>query len=195
MHLTELSPIPDAALPVAVFREHLRLSSGFGDAVTDDALLRQYLRAALAQVEGRTGRALLARGFRLRLNRWRDDYAQTLPVAPVSALSAVTLQDALGTQTVLPAGMVALEADGARPRLVALGLALPTIPTGGAVLIDFIAGFGPAWADLPADLRQAVLLLAAQYYENRDGGQGADMDFGVQALLERWRDIRIGGRA
>ena len=194
MHLTEASPIPDAALPVAAFREHLRLSSGFGDAVTDEALLRQYLRAAIAQVEQRTGRALLARGFVLRLNRWRDEYAQTLPLAPVSAVNSVILVDAVGGETTVPAGVYALQADGARPRLVALGVALPTIATSGAVVIAFTAGFGPDWADLPADLRQAVLLLAAQYYEHRDTGPAAETDFGVQALLERWRDIRIGGR-
>ena len=69
---------------------------------------------------------------------------------------------------------------------------LPGIPTGGRAEVAFEAGFGPVWPDIPADLRQAVLLLAAQYYERRDAGGDMDMTFGVRALLERWRDVRMG---
>ncbi|MFN4057495.1 MAG: hypothetical protein ACK4HW_04860 [Roseinatronobacter sp.] len=193
MQPLEVSPIPDSALPVDALREHLRLSFGFADAVTQDALLIQYLRAALAQVEARTGRALYARAFVLRLNRWRHDYAQPLLVAPVSSLTSVTLRDAAGMETVLPAQSYRLEADTSRPRLVAAGMSLPMIPTGGGAVIQMTAGFGPDWTDIPADLRQAVLLLAAQFYEARDTGLAKDTDFGVRALLERWRDIRLGG--
>jgi uncharacterized phiE125 gp8 family phage protein len=64
------------------------------------------------------------------------------------------------------------------------------------VVLD--AGFGPGWTDLPVDLRQAVLLLASEYYEHRhdDGAQAAGLPFGVVTLIERWRTVRIlgGGR-
>jgi uncharacterized phiE125 gp8 family phage protein len=195
MQPIEVSPIPDSALPVDALRDHLRLSSGFADAVSQDALLIQYLRAALAQVEARTGRALYARPFALRLARWRHDYAQPLLVAPVGSVVSVTLRDAGGAETLLPAQAYHLEADTSRPRLVAAGLSLPAIPTGGVAVVQMVAGFGPAWGDIPADLRQAVLLLAAQSYEGRDTGASRDADFGVRALLERWRDIRLGGQA
>ena len=83
------------------------------------------------------------------------------------------------------------------PRLVPLGGSLPSVPTGGAVEIRFDAGFGAGFADLPADLGQAVLLLAAHYYEYRDEtalGQGC-MPFGVSSLLARFRPMRLGARA
>jgi len=194
MTLTEITPIPLAALPLAELRDHLRLSSGFADDATQDGLLEQYLRAAIATVEGRVARSLFLRGYSLRLSRWRDGYAQALPVAPVTALQSVTMLDASGAQTLVDPARYRLDADGARPRLEAAGTALPGIPTGGAVVIDFSAGFGADWSDIPADLRQAVLLLAAQYYEGREAGGSADMGFGVRALLERWRDLRLGGR-
>ena len=194
MLLTEISPIPDAALPMAAFRDHLRLSSGFADGVSDDALLAQYLRAALARIEGRLGRALIARDFLLRLNAWRDSYAQPLTIAPVADILSLVLVDGQGGQTPLALDTVVLQADSARPRIVAAGMALPVIPTGGHVLITLRAGFGAGWDDVPPDLRQAVLLLAAQYYEGRDSAGSIEMDFGVRALLERWRDIRLGAR-
>lgn len=194
MSLTETTPIPLAALPLAELREHLRLSSGFADDATQDGLLQQYLRAAIATVEGRIARGLFLRGYSLRLTRWRDGYAQALPVAPVTALHSMTLLDAAGAETLVDPARYRLDADGSRPRLEAAGSALPGIPTGGAVVIAFSAGFGADWADIPADLRQAVLLLAAQYYEGREAGGSPEMGFGVRALLERWRELRLGGR-
>ena len=47
--------------------------------------------------------------------------------------------------------------------------------------------------DLPADLGQAVLLLAAHYYEFRHETQLGDgcMPFGVTSLIERYRTVRV----
>lgn len=195
MDLKETSPVPAAALPVAEFRAHLRLGAGFSDDTTQDTLLEQYLRAALEMVEGRVARALFQRDYLLRLTRWRDDYAQRLPIAPVISVASVTLVTAAGVEMVVAPSRYRLDGDGTRPRLEAAGTALPTIPTGGRVEIAFAAGFGPVWTDIPADLRQAVLLLAAQYYEGRDGTGDSDAAFGIRALLERWRDVRMGGGA
>jgi len=195
MTLTEITPIPAPALPLAELRAHLRLSSGFADETTQDDLLEQYLRAAIATVEGRVARALFLRGYSMRLTRWRDCYAQPLPLAPVAAIDSVTLLDAGGAEGLVDPARFRLDADGWRPRLEAAGSVLPRIPSGGAVVIAFSAGFGAAWSDIPADLRQAVLLLAAQSYEGREAGGSPEMGFGVAALLERWRDLRLGGRA
>ncbi|MFD2175176.1 head-tail connector protein [Rhodobacter lacus] len=197
MMLNEVTAVPDAALPLAEFRDHLRLGTGFSDTGAEDVALSAYLRAALAAIEGRTAKALMARDFMLSLTEWRWGDMQTLPIAPVRAVAALRLIDGAGGEVIAPASGWRLVADMARPRLEARGAALPAIPTGGRVEIDFTAGFGPAWADLPVDLAQAVFLLAAQYYEFRhDGaGEGGALPFGVSALIERWRTVRmLGGR-
>ncbi|MCT8329228.1 head-tail connector protein [Albidovulum sediminis] len=194
MMLSELNPVALAALPVAAFKDHLRLGTGFADDGTEDALAEAYLRAALAAIEARTGKAILARDFRLELTDWRDDWAQALPVAPVSAVASVTLRDAAGgTETVAPA-RYALERDLHRPRLKGAGGYLPGVPAGGTVEVVFTAGFGPAWADVPPDLAQAVFLLAAEYHEHRhEAGGGRAMPYGIAALIERWRNVRVLG--
>ncbi|WP_323040948.1 head-tail connector protein [Gemmobacter sp.] len=191
MMLTEQEPVPDAALPVQAMKDHLRLGSGFADDGMQDALIRGYLRAALAAVEGRIGKALIARRFSLVLGRWRDAGSQALPLAPVSAVVSVTLVDA-GEPVVLAPARWRLEADMHRPRLVAVGALLPEIADGGRAEVVFDAGFGP-WAAVPADLRQAVMLLAAQYHELRHESGVAAMPFGVMALIERWRTVRVLG--
>ncbi|MBN2630087.1 MAG: hypothetical protein JXR75_06075 [Rhodobacteraceae bacterium] len=194
MMLTEQTGVPDTALPVQAMKDHLRLGTGFADDGMQDGLIVAHLRAAIAAIEGRTGKALLARRFLLRLIRWRGA-AQALPMAPVSALVSVTLLDALGVPSVLATDLYRLEADMARPRLLGTGRALPCISEGGAVEIVFDAGFGTSWAAVPADLAQAVLLLAAEFYERRhDGGQrAAALPLTVQSLIERWRTVRVLG--
>ncbi|KQB15630.1 hypothetical protein H9N28_07700 [Rhodobacter capsulatus] len=196
MMLNEVTAVPSAALPVAEFRDHLRLGTGFADLGAEDAALLSYLRAAIAAIEGRTAKALISRAFRLALTGWRWGDMQTLPIAPVSAVTALRLVDAAGAETPVAAGW-RLVPDMARPRIEALGAALPAIPGGGRVEIDFTAGFGASWSALPVDLAQAVFLLAAQYYELRHDGaaEGGAMPFGVMALIERWRTVRVlGGR-
>lgn len=195
MVLEETGAVPGAVLPVAALADHLRLGTAFAGDVLLAGLLESHLRAAMAAVEGRTGKALIARGFRLVLSVWRGDGAQALPVAPVSTLGEVALVDGTGERTVLEAARFRLERDAHRPKLVAVSGALPSIPAGGRVEIAFVAGFGGGWADVPADLRQAVMLLAAQFHETRhDAGDGvAGLPLSVQALLERWRTVRLLG--
>lgn len=194
MMLIEQAPVPQGALPVAEFKDHLRLGSGFADDGQQDALAAGYLRAALAAIEGRIGKALIQRRFWLSLAGWRAVGEQPLPLAPVQAVVSVTLVAADGEETPVPEGW-RLVKDAQRPRIVAAGVLLPPVPLEGAVEIVFEAGFGPGWTDVPPDLRQAVLLLAAQYYETRHEaapGEGA-MPFGVMALIERWRTVRVLG--
>ncbi len=91
---------------------------------------------------------------------------QVLPLAPVSAVTSVTLIDVNAVETTIAAAAWRLIPDGDRPVLAAVSGALPTIPTLGAVRIAFTAGYGAAFADLPGDLRQAVLMLAAHSSTN-----------------------------
>lgn len=198
MMLVELTAPAFEALPVAGLRDHLRLGTGFGLAEDDaeTAALAGFLRAAIATIEARTGKVLLSRQFRLRLEDWREPLAQPLPLAPVNAIERVEIEDGTGQVFELDRAQWRLVQDVQRPLLVPVGGFLPQVAEAGSVTITFSAGFGVAWDAVPADLAQAVLLLAARYHEDRtfEGSQAA-MPFGVSALIERWRSVRVlGGR-
>ncbi|MEL6168227.1 MAG: hypothetical protein AAFR35_06025 [Pseudomonadota bacterium] len=198
MILTELTSVPTAVLPVAEFRDHLRLGSGFADDALQDAVLDTCLRAAISAIEARLGKALITRSFLWSLAAWRDLGRQVLPVAPVDAVSEVKIVDQSGSESVVDSSAYRLIKDTHRPVLAATSLILPTIPVGGAAEIQFTAGYGTAWSDLPADLARAVFLLAAHYYEHRHevASDGTVMPWGVSVLIERYRQVRIfgGGR-
>ncbi len=195
MMLTEVSAVALAVLPVQALKDHLRLGTGFSDGAMQDGLLASYLRAALAAIEGRTGKAILQRRFKLVLPAWRSDAEQALPVAPVASVVSVTLVAADGSARVVPPTAYQLVADFQRPKLAAVGYLLPNVPADGRVEIVFDAGFGPGWAAVPADLQQAVMLLAGQSYEQRNDftGAPAGLPLPVQALIERWRTVRVLG--
>ncbi|MEM8576231.1 MAG: head-tail connector protein [Pseudomonadota bacterium] len=194
MMLIEETPVPNAALPMDAFKAHLRLGTGFGTADVQDEVLEGFLRAAMAAIEARTGKALIARTYSWTQNTWRACEGAAFPVAPVQSINQVERVTRDGVRTSVDVGTYWLERDAVRPRLRPVGAALPAISTGGSIVVSFVAGYGAGWTDLPADLRQAVLLLAAHYYEYRDETALSDgcMPFGVSSLIERYKVVRMG---
>lgn len=195
MLLTELTTVASNALPVQGLKDHLRLGTGFTDSGMQDSLLEAYLRSAIAAVEGRIGKALMTRRFQLTLPDWRDFSEQALPVAPISAIISVTLVNVAGASSVVATDRYRLLQDTHRPKLASVGYLLPTVPADGKIQVVFDAGFGAAWTDVPPDLQQAVFLMAGQYYEHRNQFAEAPpgLPYSVQALIERWRIVRVLG--
>lgn len=195
MMLSEQTGVPGSALPVQALKDHLRLGTGFSDDGMQDVLIEGYLRAAMAGIEGRIGKVLIARRFLWGLEAWRDLEGQAMPVAPVTGIVSVSLVDAAGAVTVVAPSRYRLVLDTHRPRLAAAGILLPVVPVDGRAEVVFDAGFG-TWAVVPADLAQAVMMLAAEFYERRhEAATVAGLPFAVQALIERWRNVRVlGGR-
>ena len=197
MMLIEETPIPDAALPVEAFKAHLRLGSGFGSGDVQDAVLMSFLRAAIAAVEARTGKVLLERIFQQTVSAWRNPCLHVLPVAPVVAVTRVEQVDRQGARSDVDSAAYWLERDGHGPTLRPSGATLPQVTRAGSVVVHFTAGFAANWDGIPSDLRQAVLMLAAHYYEYRHDTGLSDgcMPFGVSSLIERYKVIRIGAGA
>lgn len=198
MILTEVSAPPASAVPIRAFAEHLRLGTGFEDDGAEDAVLELYLRSAMAAIEARLGKALLARPFSWTVTGWREDSSQGLPIGPVQSVDAITLVAVDGGETPVDPEVWSVLRDAQRPRLVGrFGRNLPRIPRFGHAEIRFTAGFGEEWSVVPADLRQATFLLAAHYYENRADHvtPSGSMPFGVLVLIEAYRATRLGGSA
>ena len=197
--LVELTTIPAGALPTDQFRDHLRLGTGLGPVTEPDAALDWALRAAMAAIEARTGKILIEREFQWTVTRWGGVAEATIPCAPVSAISEVRLVAREGTVTLLTPGRIGLRPHGASPAVTAQGATLPVIPMGGYAQLGLVAGYGPDWSDIPGDLRQAVLLLAAHFHDYRHDvsvGQSS-LPYSVNALLQPYQPMRLslGARA
>lgn len=190
MELKDMAPPAPATLP-GDLAAHLRLGLGFSDDGAEDALLARYLGAAMAAVETRTGQALLSRGFLLRVTGWDRGGRLVLPVGPVASIDAVRLVGPDGPVPLDHAGWV-LAPGKSRQRLAGpAGSALPSVPRGQMVEIEFTAGHGAGWNDIPDTLRQAVLMLTAHYHESRHGDAGEGMPPAVMALLVPHHPVRL----
>lgn len=189
MTLTRL--LAPATLPVTTeqMADHLRLPTAAPEVAQTDELTA-LIRTATTAIERRIDGALIAQGWLWRIAaqcRIRD-----LPLAPVISVDSIALVAPDGTST--PWTGWHLEPGPLRPRLaIAPGRRGLPIPSGGHAEIRFTAGFGPEPADIPDDLRHAVQLLAAHYYENREAASHplAALPLGVATLIAAHRPIRI----
>jgi uncharacterized phiE125 gp8 family phage protein len=192
--LIEETGVAEADLPLEPFKAHLRMGSGFGTETVQEPVLASFLRAAIAAIEARTSKALISRLFTMTVQEWADPQAQALPVGPVRQILSVTVVARDAMETVIEPQRYWLVRDMQTPLLKPSGAMLPFIPPQGSVEVLFEAGLGESWDAVPADLQQAVLMLAAHYYEYRHETRLGDgcMPFGVSSLIERYRPLRIG---
>lgn len=193
MLLNEVSPPNLNPVPIRELAAQLRLAQGFSDDGSEDALLELYLRNATAVVERCTNGALIERQYTYRTARWNRNGHLHLPVGPVAAIDTFQIIQS-GSTTDLTSDQWILEPATRRQRITGTGCgSLPTLPAGAVAELTFTAGYGPSWNELPDDLRHAVLMLAAHYYENRDGEIEADngLPFGLTAILERHSAVRL----
>jgi len=193
MLLKELSPATLTPVPLRELAAHLRVSQGFSDDGTEDALLELFLRNATAVIEARLSRALIARPYTLQTASWNRRGHLVLPLGPVAEIDGIRFLRQ-GTIIDLAPEEWTLEPGTQRQRVTGQGGGpLRGLPHGALAEISFTAGYGPSWNQVPDDLRHAVLLLAAHFYDNRDGEVAADhgMPHGLASLLERHRTVRL----
>jgi uncharacterized phiE125 gp8 family phage protein len=190
--LAEMTPVPGSALPLERLAEHLRLSRGFTNDGDLDAQLESCLRASVAAIEARTGKAVFRRRFVQTVTLWSTDERHVLPIAPVASVEAVRMIDRLGEVRVLEPSAYGLVTDMHCPGLVPRSVSLPTLGAGGSAEIEFLAGYSATWDGVPADLGQAVLMLAATFF-GQDEDASAGFPPGAMALIEPYRTLRLRG--
>jgi len=178
-------------ISVAEAKAHLRV-----DADNEDALIAQLIVAARMFVERTLGLALIAQGWSYFLDAWPCSACVALPIAPLQSVDAVTLHDATGGSTEIGPEAYAVDVlsqparivfKGSPPQLLARDL--------NAFEIAFTAGYGEEAADVPAPVRQALLLLAAHWYERREpvvlGASAQEVPATVAGLLLPYRRVRL----
>jgi len=184
MSLTRQSPPATLAVTPDALAEHLRLPHAAPETEQTVELVT-LVKAATAAIERRLDTALVAQGW-----LWfTADPARPLPLAPVLSVESAEIVDRHGTRT--PWTGWTLARDGPGPRLAARSF--PSIPTDGHVEIAFTAGYGTAPEAVPDDLRHAVTLMAAHFYEHRTATDDprTPLPLGVAALLAPYSPIRL----
>ena len=171
-------------------KAHLRLETD-----ADDALVLTLIMTSRLHIEAALGLALVTQSWTYIRDRWPPG-ALALPLRPVQVVEAVRLIAADGTPHVLDPATYILDGQGLPPRLMPLTGAWP-IPGRSVqgIEIDVVAGFGAAADDVPAPIRQAVLMLVAHWYETREvveiGSAATAIPAAVSNILSPYRVERL----
>lgn len=162
MSLTLTAPPAVEPISLAEAKAHLRV-----DGSAEDTLIGGLIPTSRLHVETALGLALITQGWSWRIDAWPDVLID-LPLRPVQAVSAVRVTAHDGSIAMIEPGRYLLDGDGLPPRLIPTGpLPAPGVPAGG-IEIAFTAGFGNAAASVPAPIRQALLILIAHWFDNRE---------------------------
>ncbi|MEO1105590.1 MAG: head-tail connector protein [Pseudomonadota bacterium] len=164
------------------------------DGSAEDAHVDALIKAARTEVENRTGRVLMAQGWRIVRDGVPSGGVVRLAPAPILSVDAVTVYASDGTPEVVAASEY--EADlASAPGRLKLGAGRFW---GGRAMngleVDITCGYGAA-ADVPAPLKHAVLMLVAYWFEQREaavaGAVAGPVANGVSALLAPYRMPRF----
>lgn len=190
MALVMTSAPASEPITVTEAKAHLRI-----DGAAEDLLVGSLILTSRLHIEAALGLALITQGWKLLLDRWPRGDIIELPLRPLQSVTAVRVVSALGAVTVLDPAAYEVDAASAPPRLVRTG-SVWTAPgkVVSGIEVDFIAGYGTA-SQVPAPLKQALLLLTAHWYEHRDpieiGSPETAVPAGISELLMPYRRKRL----
>lgn len=157
-----------AALPVtlAEFRAHRRIPAAD---TSLDSELTLALQGATARAETLTGLRLITQTLLLTLDQFPRRIE--LPVWPVQSVTSVVYDDRDGTEQTFATDLWRV-VKSRKPWSVAPAYEA-VWPTPrydfDAVRVTFVAGFGDEPDDVPADVRSAIMLIASDLFEHREG--------------------------
>ena len=163
----------------------------------DDSLISSYITAARQWCEGYLNRALITTRYKMVLDAWPVSECLDIPRPPLVGIESFTYIDKDDNSATLTIADTFVVSTVGTPGRIALkdGVNWPTTelrPIAGIEIV-FDAGYGSGATDVPEAIRQAVKLVAADLYENRESsvvGAGltvAEVPFGAKALLNMFR--------
>lgn len=165
-------------LPVSV--DDVKLQLNISDP-SQDAYLTNLIEAATAMIDGPhgIGIALCPQTYEFSMNGLWPSF--TIPIYPVRSVDKVEWTDNEGVGQ----SSTALRFDRhSNPCHVYHDIR--STPRDGSVVLTFTAGF----TKVPADLRQAIVMLVGHLYENREATSTVKLEtvpMGVETILARYR--------
>lgn len=187
---TELVTGP-ATLPVSADELRMQLWTIYPEKTTDD-YLEMLIEAATLHVESITWRKLISQKWRLYLDNWPDD-GILLPFGSIRSVDLVRWLGDDGIDNDLTVSTDYIPAIvGPEPMVMPVSSGWPggTLFDVDPIRVEFTAGFGTA-ADVPANIRHAIQLLAAHWYEQREavivGTTVRNVPLTFDALINPWK--------
>ena len=171
--------------------------------VNEATIIDQYISAARKYAENQIDRKFISTALRVCFDSFNCNCCNqislpiasnqiSLPIANVLSVESVKYLDPAGTLQTISSANYYVDTYSNPARIIPVN-SWPQIHwrMPNAVQIAFTAGYGATAASVPTTIKQAILLLAAHFYENRSDtieGNLNNIPTGVQSLLngEKW---------
>lgn len=164
---------------------HLRLDCSYYD---EDSLLEALINAALSSIEYQTEMALRMRTETLILDSWSS--VIELPWWPVQSIDALSYTDPDGVEQTLDDYVLDNRSYPAKLKPASGTNWPPVLAEEQVITIEATVGM----TELPADLKQAALLMIGHFYENREavasGPSFQTLPMAVQYLIDPYIILR-----
>ena len=181
------------------------------DGTDEDSLLSSLIGTARRAAETYTRRAFITQTWMLTQDGFSDLFgdcalsgvmiapnpalvdgssAIDLPREPIQSIASVKTFDTANVETTVDSAVYRLDAASSRLLLNAGQTWPSSLRPEGAVQIRFVAGYGDAATDVPAEIRQAIMMHVTAMYENR---MCADLPSCAMALLDPFRTAEAYG--
>jgi uncharacterized phiE125 gp8 family phage protein len=179
--------------PVSVSeaKDYLRV-----DSAVEDPVVASLILAARLHIEGALDIAMVTQSWSLFLDGWPEDGRVSIPLGPLKSVDSVKVYDAEDTAQTVSPQTYAVDLSSLRPRLVRQAGAVWPTPGRAAngIEIALTAGYGDTTDKVPQPIRQALLMLAAHWYEQREPvvfEKPDELPHGVADLLKPYRRVRL----
>ncbi len=218
MGLACITPALTDPVTLDELKSHARIASDF---TADDDDLRFWLTAATDWVQRRIGRQFVNATFRQTWDAshgqhqhhhssfgmagsgwhtgaasgWLSQHQQTvfkLDRQPVQSISSVTYYDSDDVQQTMDAAAYWTDTNSTPPKIVPRST-WPCINwcRPAALTVEYVAGYGISSTDTPAMLKQAVKILAATWYNQREAWLGGnfiakEIPFGIESICSMY---------
>lgn len=151
-------------ISLAEAKAHLRVDHGL-----DDALIERAIEAAISHLDGYggiLGRALAAQRWRQFFCFWPASRVLPIALAPAVSVFEIRVRAPGGAETVLDPAGYRLLAKASQPQILfPVSASLPALDSApDALAVTYDAGYGATAADVPAAIRQAMLLMVGDMY-------------------------------
>lgn len=188
MNFRQLSVKTDAStwpVTLAEAKQHLRVTSS-----AEDTLIEALIPTATVMVENYTNLGLAQRTLIMRCRDWPcEELVLWYPL--VTSVVAVRYLDQEGVEQTLDPSVYQVDIEGSLRPSVSLGwtqtwpIIRPQHPS--PVRVEYNSGYG---ASIPTPLKQAILMMMADLYENRES-QITSQYFGERSVIQNPTIARI----
>jgi len=173
-------------------KAHLRV-----DLADEDTLINSLIVAARIHVEAHIRRVFITQTWSIYVDEWVQGKPLNLPISPVQSVSAINIYDA--DNSFITTDPIAYVVDAVSFPARILWRGAGSCPRPGRALngIEIIvtAGYGNDANQVPQPIRQAILMLIAQWFEHRQpptlNGSEEPVPPAVASLLNSYVQVRL----